>query len=176
MSKYTSISISGPVASGTTTAAREVANKLSIEYQSAGDYFRQYMIEHGIDIYKKEDIPDKIDIDFDDEVKKTLKSATPIVFEGIYSGYIARDMKHVMKILLIADEKVRIKRALNRTHTHTETPETVRARDKSHDAKFRKLYDDENFLDPKLFDLVIDTTNISIEDTNKKILREFKKD
>ncbi|MCH8082247.1 MAG: cytidylate kinase family protein [Proteobacteria bacterium] len=102
--------------------------KANLAEESAGDYFRQYMIEHGIDLHKKEDLPDKVDRDFDDEVKKTLESTTPIVFEGIYSGYIARDMKHVMRVLLIADEKVRIKRALNRTHTHTETPETVEAK------------------------------------------------
>lgn len=171
--KYRSIVLSGPVAAGTTTAAKALSEKLNLNYKSAGDFFRQYMVEHNIALYKKEDLPDNVDRDFDDEVVKTLKFTTPIVFEGLYAGYFARDMKHVFKVLLLADENERIRRALNRTHTHVETAETVKARDKSHDAKFRKLYTNENFLDPKFFDLVIDTTHLLPEEVNRRILEKF---
>lgn len=171
--KYKSIAISGPVASGTTTAAKDISKKLVIDYKSAGDFFRQYMIDHKIDLHKKENLPDEVDRKFDEEITRILMDGKPIVFEGLYVGYFARDMSDVLKVLLTADEDVRIKRALSRTHTHKETPDTIRARDKSHDAKFRKLYADENFLDPKFFDLVIDTTNLEPEAVSKKILNRF---
>lgn len=172
--KYTSITISGPIASGTTTAAKYVAEKLNLKYQSAGDFFRKYMLDHEIELHKKEDLPDEVDREFDQEIEKVLKDKKPVVLDGLYVGYFARNIPHVLKVLLTADQDIRIKRALSRTHTHKETPETVRKRDQSHNAKFRKLYADENFLDPKFFDLVIDTTDLSIEDVNSKILKKFK--
>jgi len=173
MSKYSTITISGPVASGTTTAALSVASELKIPYKSAGDFFRKYIIKHDIKLYKKEDIPDAVDQKYDAEMTEILESENSIVLDGLYVGYFARNMSHVLKVLLTADEDVRIKRALDRIHTHKETPESIKKRDNSHDAKFRKLYADENFLDPKFFDLVIDTTNKSPEEVTQRILKEF---
>ena len=77
-------------------------------------------------------------------------------------------------MLLTCDEGERIRRALSRTHTHKETAEDVKRRDAAHDAKFRKLYADENFLDPRFFDLVIDTTNTEPEEVAEKIVRKFR--
>src|SRR3989338_5629003 len=171
--RFTSIAISGPVASGTTTAAKAVAEKLGLEYRSAGDFFRDYMLKHNIPLHKKEDLPDEVDEKFDDEATKILKSNKPIVFDGLYVGYFARDMDDVLKVLLTADEEARIKRALKRTHTHKETAKTIKLRDEAHDTKFRKLYANENFLDPKFFDLIIDTTNKSPKEVTKRILKEF---
>ncbi|MBI2012708.1 cytidylate kinase family protein [Candidatus Curtissbacteria bacterium] len=95
------------------------------------------------------------------------------MIDSLYTGYFTRDMPHVLKVLLTCDEKVRIKRALERTHTHKETAEDVRKRDEAHDAKFRKLYADENFLDPNFFDLVIDTTDTKVDEVAQKIIDKF---
>ena len=82
-------------------------------------------------------------------------------------------MPHVLKVLLTADEDIRIKRAIERVHTHVETAEDVKKRDRAHDLKFRKLYANENFLDPKFFDLVIDTTNTEQKEVADRVLRKF---
>ncbi len=171
--RFTSITISGPVASGTTTAAQNLAKKLKLAYKSSGAFFRKYMLKHNIPLYRKENIPDEIDRKVDKEMTNLLKSKKPIVLDGLYLGYFARNMPHVLKVLLTADEDVRIKRALERTHTHRETADTVKQRDKSHDLKFRKLYASENFLGPKFFDLVIDTTNKQPKGVTQEILQKF---
>jgi len=170
--KYTSIVISGPVASGTTTAAKAVAEKLNLEYHSAGDFFRKYMIEHNIPLHAHSQIPDEIDQKVDRELT-TLADGGGVIIEGRYIGYFTRNMPHVLKVLLTADEKIRIKRATERIHTHTETAQDIKKRENENDAKFRKLYADENFLDPKFFDLVIDTTDLKPEEVTKRILKEF---
>ena len=170
---YRSIVLSGPVAAGTTTAAKSLAEKLTLKYHSAGDFFRKYMQDHNIPLPNKEEIPDDVERDLDKNLADLLESKKPIVVDGLYQAYFAKDIPHVLKVLLTAGEDVRIKRAIERVHTHAETAEDVKKRDRAHDLKFRKLYADENFLDPKFFDLVIDTTNTSQEETAEKIVNRF---
>ena len=170
---YRSIIISGPVALGSTTAAKLLNQKLKIPYKSAGDFFREYMLSHNIPLPQKEKIPDDVEKKVDDQMTELAENSF-IIIDGLYTGYFARDMDHVLKVLLTCDEDERIRRALERTHTHKETAEDVKRRDAAHDAKFRKLYADENFLDPKFFDLVIDTTNTESENVAEKIVQRFK--
>ena len=124
---------------------------------------------------EKEKVPDEVERKVDSELSDLIASKKPIIIDGLYIAYFARNMPHVLKVLLTCDQKVRINRALTRTHTHVETAKDVRRRDRAHDAKFRKLYADEDFLDPKFFDLVIDTTDTKPEEVVEKILDKFKK-
>jgi len=173
--KYRSIVISGPVASGSTTAAKLLSQKLGIPYKSAGDFFREYMLSHNIPLPQKEKIPDEVEKKADEGLTQLARDES-IIIDGLYTGYFARENPQVLKVLVTCDESERIKRALSRTHTHKETAEDVKKRDAAHDAKFRKLYADENFLDPKFFDLVIDTTKTKSEEVTNKILGKFQGD
>src|SRR3990167_9377763 len=170
---YRSIAISGPIASGSTTTAKLLAKKLKIPYKVAGDFFRQYMQKQNIPLPQKEKVPDDIERKVDSELTDLIASEKPIIIDGLYIAYFASNMPHVLKVLLTCDEKVRINRAL--TRTHKETAQDVKRRDQAHDAKFRKLYANENFLDPKFFDLIIDTTNTTKEEVIAKILDKYKK-
>ena len=171
---YRSIAISGPIAAGSTSTAKLLSEKLKIPYKVAGNFFRDYMQKHNIPLPEKEKVPDEVERKVDSELSDLIASKKPIIIDGLYIAYFARNMPHVLKVLLTCDQKVRINRALTRTHTHVETAKDVRRRDRAHDAKFRKLYAEENFLDPKFFDLVIDTTNTSKEQVVGKILHKLK--
>ena len=170
---YRSIVISGPIASGSTTAAKLLSQKLKIPYKSAGDFFREYMLSHNIPLPQKEKIPDEVERKADEELTQLAENSS-IIIDGLYTGYFARENPQVLKVLLTCDEDERIRRALERSHTHKETAEDVKKRDTAHDTKFRKLYANENFLDPKFFDLVIDTTNTESENVAEKIVQRFK--
>ena len=172
---YRSIAISGPIAAGSTTTAKLLSKKLKIPYKVAGDFFRLYMQKHNIPLPEKEKVPDEVERKVDRELTDLIASDKPIIIDGLYIAYFAHNMPHVLKVLLTCDEKVRINRALTRTHTHKETAQDVKRRDQAHDAKFRKLYANENFLDPKFFDLIIDTTNTTKEEVIAKILDKYKK-
>ena len=171
---YRSIAISGPIAAGSTTTAKLLSQKLKIPYKSAGDFFRQYMLTHNIPLSEKGKVPDDIERKVDKELTDLINSDKPIIIDGLYIGYFTQNILYVLKVLLTCDEKVRIKRALARTHTHQETAKDVRRRDRAHDLKFRKLYADKHFLDPKFFDFVIDTTNTSVEKVVQNIIDKFK--
>lgn len=171
--KFRSIVISGQIAAGSSTAAKTLAQKLNRQYHSAGDFFRQYFIEHNIPLYDKAQVPDKLDQQIDQELTK-LADQEGVVIDADYAGYFTRNMPHVLKVLLTCDYQTRLARALTRVHTHVETEEEIKKREEGLDTKFRKLYANENFLDPKFFDLVIDTTNTSPEEVTKQIINKFK--
>ena len=173
--KYRSIILSGPVASGTTTAGKNLSKKLNLPFKSTGDFFRKYMLLHNIPLPNKEEIPDKLDKKIDTQFTQMIKNHPGIIIDSLYAGYFTRDMPYVLKVLLTANLQERIKRAKERVHTHKETAADVKKRDLAHDLKFRKLYADENFLDPKFFDLIIDTTHTSQKTVAEKIIEEFLK-
>ncbi|MBI3342216.1 cytidylate kinase family protein [Candidatus Curtissbacteria bacterium] len=169
---YTSITLSGPIASGTSTAAKTLAEKHNLKYISAGDFFRQYVAEHNIPLYDKAKIPDNLDEEVDAELTE-LATGGGYVIDAHYIGYFTKDSPRVLKVLLTCDYEIRISRALSRSHTHQETEEEIKLREEGLDKKFRKLYADENYLNPEFFDLVVDTTNTQPEDVVDQITSKF---
>ncbi len=169
---YRSIVISGQIAAGSSTAAKTLAEKLNLEYHSAGDFFRQYTLAHNIPLYDKSQIPDELDQQIDRELTK-LADKGGVVVDADYIGYFTRNMPHVLKVLLTCEEKERVRRAVTRVHTHTETAEEVKKRQEEIVKKFHKIYSAKDFLDPKFFDLVIDTTNTNQEEVLKQISDAF---
>src|SRR3989344_8161059 len=96
---YRSIIISGPVASGSTTAAKLLNQKLNIPYKSAGDFFREYMIKNNIPLPQKEKIPDEVEKKVDDELTELAENKSMII-DGLYTGYFACGNPQVLKVLL----------------------------------------------------------------------------
>lgn len=170
---YHSIVISGQIASGTSTAAKNVAQKLNLEYESAGDFFRKYALEHNIPLYDKTQIPDEVENTVDNKLTELAKN-TGWVIDAHYLGYFTKDNPKVLKVLLTCKDNERFKRALARHHTHEETIEEIKKREAGLDAKFKKLYSNEDYLDPKFFDLIIDSTHTSQEEVLKQIVEKFK--
>ena len=171
---YRSITLSGLVATGTTTAAKTLTAKYNLEFHSAGEFFRKYMDDHNIPLYDHAKVPDDVDKQIDDELIALAESAKGVLIDGRYIGYLTRDMSHVLRVLFVCEEKERIKRALNRGGKQ-ETPEEIIKRDVENDAKFRKLYANENFLDPKFFNMTVDTTHTTPEDVVIRISKEFER-
>lgn len=170
---YRNIVVSGDVGTGTTTLAKSLSEKLNFKYLSAGDFFRRYALEHEIPLWNKELVPDKIDREIDFSFAKKMKNENGVVFDSHYGGWFARDLSDVFKILLTCDPEVAEQRIITRDHTHQETVEEVQKRRAGIIAKFKKLYSDDNYEDPKIFNLVIDTTNSSPKETLNKVLEKF---
>ena len=61
-----------------------------------------------------------------------------------------------------------------RRRANSLSSQEIKKRELGLDAKFKKLYaPDEYFLDPKFFNLKIDTTNIPPQETAAKIVEKF---
>ncbi len=170
--KYKSIVICGKIASGTSTAAKNVAKKLNLKFESAGDFFRKYVLENNIPLHDKSQIPDKLDQKIDKKLTNLAKNGGYVI-DSHYLGYFSRQLPQVLKVLLVCSDNERFKRALARKHTHIETVDQIEKREQSHIDKFQKLYSKEDYENPKFFDLVIDTTKADQDKVTSIITKKF---
>ncbi len=168
---YKNIVVSGDVGTGTSTLAQGLAKKLGWKYLTVGDIFRDYHKKHKIPLWNKLALPDKLDKSVDRDFFEKMKKNKHIVFDGHYLGWFSKKLTYVYKILLVSDKKVATQRILEREHTHKEKAKEIEERRRQLRKKFRKLYSNDNYEDPKIFHLVIDTTNLSIEQTIQKALK-----
>jgi predicted cytidylate kinase len=173
--KFRNITISGDVGTGTSTLAKDLGKKLGWVIVSAGDIFREYHKKHNIPLWNKSDIPDELDKKVDHEFFEKMKTDEKIIFESHYSGWFARDLDDIYRILLICDKDLATKRIIDREHTHKETSGEIEERRKQLRAKFKKLYSSDNYEDPQLFNLVIDTTKTGIDETIEQTFKAFSK-
>ena len=170
--KFKNIVISGNIGSGTSTLAKSLSEKLGWKHYSTGDFFREYHLENNIPIWNASAIPPELDRQIDTYIFDQLSRKEHLVIDSHYAGWFARDIDTVFRILLRCDLEEAIIRVINRHHTHKENREDVMERIKQLDHKFRSLYADEYYLDPKYYNLVVDTTHDTPEATLEKVLEE----
>ncbi|WP_243675661.1 cytidylate kinase family protein [Vulcanisaeta distributa] len=105
------VAISGQAASGKTTVARELANRLNYRFVSAGELFRKIAIQRGISLLELHRIAEtdfSIDKAVDEETIKEARKGN-VVIEGHLAAWILRDVADV-RIYLKADIKARSQR------------------------------------------------------------------
>jgi cytidylate kinase len=164
------ITVSGRIASGSTTLAQSLAKKLNWKHIEGGDIFWE-RVRSKLDLESKDTDkrPDKEDELFDAELKKILQNEKDIVLETKLAGFNAQGIDGVFKILVICEDDrgsdhidIRIDRFMNREDsTIEEAKQEVIEREKNDLEKWRRLYaggDPEwNYMDPKYYDLVVNT-------------------
>ena len=158
---FRNITVSGKIATGTSTLAMNLKRELGWEYVNTGQLQRQWDREHGINENARGAMlrSDTHEREMEEMAKLTLTHKSHVIFEAWLAGFIAREITNVFKVLVIcSDNAVRIDRVLNRENiTVREAKKFIRTREKENINKWKKLYGDYNFWDPKYYDLVIDT-------------------
>lgn len=164
------ITVSGRIASGSTTLAKNLAEKLNWRHIEGGDIFwekvRAKLGLHQKDTHKRPDEEDKI---FDDELKKMLEKESNLVLETKLAGFNAKGIPGVFKILVVCEDEegndhidIRIDRLLNREKVSVaEAKVEVKEREKNDIEKYRRLYapgeEDWVFWDKKYYDFIVNT-------------------
>jgi cytidylate kinase len=173
--KYKNIAVSGKnIASGSTTLAKLLAERLGWQFHSAGEIFRQYCQEKGWAIERYHEIPDEIDKEVDKKAKEMLKIQKKIVYEAWLVGWLAKDMPDVFRILCVAPLGVRIKRFAQREgDSLAEARKKVLFRDRTTVEKHQRLYQIKNQFDPSYFDLIIHTDQMTPEEEVQLVLRKI---
>ena len=172
--KFKNIAISGDIGTGKSTLARLLSEKLGWEYVSAGNYFRVWYKSKGMDVSKVYGIPEEEDRKMEADFKKEMAERSNIVFESRLAGWLAQDYLKTLKVLCVVDSEEAYKRVAKRDSVSVEEAEKLsKQRGKDLVDKFNKLYGVSDFLDPKYFDLVIDTTNLSPEQVLEKVLNKI---
>ncbi|HCM37171.1 MAG: hypothetical protein UV61_C0001G0063 [Candidatus Gottesmanbacteria bacterium GW2011_GWB1_43_11] len=172
--KYRNITVSGKIATGTTTLAKNLQQILGWEYINAGAIQRAWDREHGVDENARGAMlrPDDHERKMEAMAKKILVEKEHMIYEAWLSGFVARDISSVLRVLLVcSDAAVRIDRSANRDNvTIEEAKEFIRIREEENIRKWKKIYGNHDFWNPKYFNLVIDTYSSGQMETLGKVL------
>lgn len=168
------ISISGTPASGKSSVAKKVAEKLGYEHYSMGDLQRQIANEKNITIQQlsKLEAEDKsIDEEIDNKQRKLGKQKDDFVIDSRLAPHFVTD---AVKIFVDADPNIRAERRVGQKRDEESFDSTedafdhMQKRQKEDQDRFIKYYDFD-FLDMTNYDLVVDTTGLTVEDAAEKI-------
>lgn len=167
--RYKSIAISGRPGVGRTTLfqnLKKILQPLGFEFFSGGEWSRQYAIEHGLHdpqnprhhlatIYD-----DEIDYQIDVAMREKLEKGEKYVVESWIAGWNMRGLPHVLKVLLICDDALRVDRIVNRDMiTVEEAKDYIKKREEENLTKWSRIHKvpPSDFWDTKHYDLVINT-------------------
>lgn len=172
--KYKNIAISGDIGTGKSTLARLLSEKLKWEYVSAGNYFREWYKNQGMDVSKVYGIPEEEDRKMEASFQKEMMEKEGVVFESRLAGWLARDYPETLKVLCTVSNAEAYKRVAKRDSVSEEEAEKLSIQ-RSNDLveKFNKLYNVSDFLAGKYFDLVIETTNLTPDEVLQQVLEKL---
>lgn len=171
---FKNIAISGDIGTGKSTLARLLSEKLGWEYISAGNYFRDWYKSQGMDVSKVYGIPEEEDRKMEADFKKEMAEKSNTIFESRLAGWLAKDYPQTLKVLCVVKESEAYERVAKRDSVSIEEAQRL-SKQRAQDLvdKFNKLYGVTDFLDPKYFDLMIDTTNLTPDQVLEKVLAKF---
>ena len=91
--------------------------------------------------------------------KNMLQKESNLIYEAWLSGFVAREIDRVLRVLLICShEDIRVDRVVNRENiTIEEAKNWMFQRENENVTKWKKLYGDYDFWSSKYYQLVIDT-------------------
>ena len=174
------LTISGLHGTGKSTIGKLISQKLGLKYYSTGQAFRDlandmnFTLEEFTDyVEKNPDIDRKLD---DKIIEIALKDN--ILIDSQLSAYLLESVAD-FKILLTCSLEIRVKRMTERDDVlYDDKLKETTIREKSELARFNKLYDidlnDQSKVE-KIYDLIIDTSELTIEEIFELIFSDFKK-
>lgn len=180
--KYTSIAISGRPGAGRSTLLSNLKpylQTLNWEFFSGGDWSRQFAIQAGkhnpndAKHHKATDYGEEVDHQIDAAMRQKISDPkVHMAIESWIAGWNARGIRHVLKVLLMCDDALRIDRIVNRDNlTVEEAKAHIRSREEENLAKWKKMYGVSDFWDSKYYDLVINTYSHGPKETLNLVLQ-----
>ena len=169
---YSKITISGKICTGKSTLFRRLEQRLQWPTIHAGQIFRDYVKEHGLDLEKageqNEPLTKKVDYQIRDMLKNPKQN---LLADSWMAGIMADNQLDVLRILLICDDKERYRRFAKREKTTFDTGKgMVEERQKNWLNRIEKIYHRTDIFDPKNYNLIIDTTNLSADEILQTVL------
>lgn len=167
------ITIFGMAGTGTSSTGKALAEKLGYEFLSSGNIFREMAAEKNLSLSEFEELSkttSKYDLELDKKIENFGKTKTNFVVDSRLAWHFIPDS---FKIALILDDETRFSRIARRENKSIEqVKEETNFRENMIHERYLSYYgvDLNNVFDRKVFDLVIDTKENSIEEVVGGIL------
>ena len=181
------ITITGYPGSGKSTLGKGIAKALGLKHYSAGDLLREIAKEKGLGLMQIQHEMEK-DRSIDDELDKRTtelgKKEDNFVIDGrVAWHFVPNSIKIFVKIdLEKAAERVfrDSQQGKNERQEETgnasieETAKNMKQRMEMNKERYKKLYK-VDYLDEKNYNIVVDTTENSIDTTRERVLEQIKR-
>lgn len=171
------ITISGKAGSGKSTVAKQLSEKLKLKHYSIGDLMRAMAEEKGTTLLELNRLAEKdksIDFELDNKLKELGKTKDDFVVDGRLTAFFIPNAE--VRVFLDADDIVRAERIMKDKRQHekskslTEAISSIKKREESEKKRYQKYYG-VNYLDKKLYNFAIDTTELNPNDVVEKIIK-----
>ncbi len=177
--KYRIITVSGKIASGTSTLAGNLSRFLKWKHINVGEIQRRYDRTHHIheNMHGAEARSDRHENEIDAMTKTMLAKESDVVYEAWLAGFMAKDIPGILKVLLTCShEDIRIDRVMNRDNTGVDEAKAwIKQRESENLRKWQKLYGPYDFWNPRYYNLIIDTYQCGPMETMGKVLDKLGK-
>lgn len=186
MNRIRNITVSGRIASGTTTLAKGLSEALGWELFEGGSLFEKYHHDLGVSETDANLRPDELDLQFEEKIKKMLEEKSEIIIQSHLAGFDAQGINGVFKILVVCEDKdgkdkteIRVDRLVNRKGISIEEAKfEVKEREKKNLEKWRRLYAENDsqwvYWNEKYYDLIVNTYSLNKNQVVEKALTELK--
>ena len=176
MVKNLTIVISGPPGSGSTKTALKLAKKLGLKCFSTGDLFKSYSKQRkdrALDIWNIYGRKRQFHYDLDEYQKEKAKKGN-IVICGKLSIFILKDLAD-FKVWIESPLKIRARRIAKREDiSMIRAMDQVKKRQEIERKEWKKIYDFDYFDSKNLADIVVDSSEKSVEGIIEEILKAMK--
>lgn len=169
------ITIDGMAATGKGTLAEFIADRLNLRHFSASDVFYQVAEERGLEDHELSEKAEKeLDLEIDlRTLERALKQSC--VAEGRIPSYAVGDFSD-LRIRIIADKEERADRLAERENMDREEAlEIVKKRDKEDSRRYSEYYDIDTD-NKEIYDLIIDNSELGIEEQNQLVDKVLKQE
>jgi cytidylate kinase len=177
------ITIAGKPGSGKSSTAKAVAQKLGFRHFSSGDLFRQLGKERGVDVLaanKAAGVVEDLDKLVDGKLQEMGKTENEIVIDSRTAWHWMPDS---FKVFLDLDMETAAKRILNEDGGHRQNSEEIHENPKDYAQslkhrmdverkRYAAIYDIDPY-DTSNYDLVIDTSNLTLDEVAAKVLEAY---
>ncbi len=177
------ITISGQLGAGKSSVAKLVARKLRFRHLSTGDLWRKMAVEKGFSVLELNKLAEKkkgeIDKEIDERTRKLGQDKDNFVMDSrLAYHFIPKSIKVFLDVDVdVAAERIfkdKKRKSEKGNINLEETKKKIRQRQNSERKRYREYYGTD-YLDFSNYDLLIDTTNLSIEEVAEKIVAYVKK-
>lgn len=169
------ITISGKICTGKTTLLKSLEKELNWPIFMTGKLFRDYVSKNKFDLEQVEEQNEELTKKIDYQVRDLIYAPGNLIVDGWMSGIMAADLPNVLKVLLVCNDEIRYQRFADREKINVdEAKKRVDERQSNWLKKLEKIYNRNDFVDPKNYDLIIDTSDISSQDVLQRVLDSLK--